>query len=96
MFALDQSVKIEWLLETAQSGIDQAEQVWAKWIKGRVDWLNQLAYWEELNQRLQDLNPNIPYVQTVRREMEDASREASGLERPDKLRDHQYQLACHS
>jgi hypothetical protein len=80
-------------LETAQSGIEQAEKVWAKWVKGRADWLNQLAYWEELNQRLQDLNPNIPYVQTVRREMEDASRETSGLEGPDKLRDRLDELA---
>jgi hypothetical protein len=80
-------------LEAAQNGIEQAEQVWAKWVKGRADWLNQLAYWEELNQRLQDLNPNIPFVQTVRREMEDASREASGLEGPDKLRDLLDELA---
>jgi hypothetical protein len=80
-------------LEAAQSGIEQAEQVWAKWIKGRADWLNQFAYWEELNQRLQDLNPNIPYVQTVRREMEAVSAEASGLEGPDKLRDRLDELA---
>jgi hypothetical protein len=80
-------------LEVARNGIEQAEQVWAKWVKGRADWLNQLAYWEELNQRLQDLNPNIPYVQTVRREMEDASREAAGLEGPDKLRDRLDELA---
>lgn len=80
-------------LETARNGIEQAEQIWAKWIKGRADWLNQFAYWEELNQRLQDLNPNIPYVQTVRREMEDTSREASSLEGPHKLRDRLDELA---
>ncbi|MGB5637416.1 MAG: hypothetical protein WBM86_32170 [Waterburya sp.] len=80
-------------LETARNAIEQAEQVWAKWIKGRVDWLNQFAYWEELNQRLQDLNPNIPYVQLVRRKMEDASREANGLEGPDQLRDLLDELA---
>ncbi len=80
-------------IEAARSGIEQAEQVWAKWIKGRADWLNQLAYWEELNQRLQDLNSNLPYIQTVRREMEDVSREASGLEGPDKLRDRLDELA---
>ncbi len=80
-------------LDEARKAIEQAEQVWAKWIKGRADWLNQLAYLEELNQRLQDLNPNIPYVQIVQREMEDASREASGLEGPDKLRDRLDELA---
>jgi hypothetical protein len=80
-------------LESARNGIEQAEQVWAKWVKGRADWLNQLAYWGELNQRLQDFNPNIPYVQTVRRKMEDSSREASGLEEPDKLCDRLDELA---
>mgnify|MGYP006266949735 CR=1 FL=1 len=80
-------------LEAAQNGIEQAEQVWAKWIKGRTDWLNQLAYWQEVNQRLQDLNPNIPYVQTVRREMEAVRGEASGLEGPDQLRDRLDELA---
>ena len=81
-------------LEDARNSIEQAEKIWAKWIKGRADWLNQLAYWEELNQRLQDLNPNIPYVQTVRREMEAFSREVSGLEGPDKLRGRLDELAA--
>lgn len=80
-------------LETARNGMEEAEKVWAKWIKGRADWLNQLAYLEELKQRLQDLNPNIPYVQKVRREMEDASREVSELTGPDKLRDLLDELA---
>lgn len=80
-------------LESARNGIEQAEQVWAKWVKGRADWLNQLAYWQELNQSLQDLNPNIPFVQTVSRAMEDVSREMAGLERPDKLRDRLDELA---
>lgn len=82
-------------LETARIGIDKAEHIWAKWIKGRTDWLNQFAYLKELNQQLEDLNPNIPYVQIVRRDMEDASREASNLEGPHKLRDRLDELARH-
>ncbi|MBW4533662.1 MAG: hypothetical protein KME09_06960 [Pleurocapsa minor HA4230-MV1] len=82
-------------LETARVGIDKAEHIWAKWIKGRTDWLNQFAYWEKLNQQLEDLNPNIPYVQIVRRDTEDASREASNLEGPHKLRDRLDELAGH-
>lgn len=74
-------------LEPVQIGIDRAEHIWAKWIKGRSDWLNQFAYWEQLKQQLEDLNPNIPYVQTVRRDIEDASREAPSLEGPHQLRD---------
>lgn len=80
-------------LQPARIGIDRAEHIWAKWIKGRIDWLNQFAYLEELNQQLEDLNLNIPYVQTVRRDMEDASREASSLEGPHKLRDRLDELA---
>lgn len=80
-------------LETARTGIDQAEYIWAKWIKGRIDWLNQFAYLEELNQKLQDFNPDLPYVQTVSRDLEDASREAPSLEGPHQLRDRLDELA---
>ena len=80
-------------LDAAQGGMEQAEQVWARWVKGRVDWLAQLAFGEQLKQKLQDLNPNIPYVQTMSRAMEDVSREMPGLEGPDKLRDRLDDLA---
>lgn len=80
-------------LDTGRSAIEQAELVWSKWIKGRGDWLAQLGYRDQLNQRLQDLNPNIPYVQTVQRGLENVLRQVPNLEGPDKLRDRLDELA---
>jgi hypothetical protein len=79
--------------EEAQNAVKQAEMIWSKWIKGRTDWLAQLAYRDELNERLQDMNPSIPYVQTVRRHLEDAVREAPDLDSPRQLRDRLEELA---
>ncbi|HAA28518.1 MAG TPA: hypothetical protein DCE56_13600 [Cyanobacteria bacterium UBA8553] len=67
--------------------------IWSKWTKGRTDWLAQLAYRDELHERLQDMNPSIPYVQTVRRHLEDAVREAADLDSPRQLRDRLEELA---
>jgi hypothetical protein len=79
--------------EEAQNAVKQAEMIWSKWTKGRTDWLAQLAYRDELNERLQDMNPSIPYVQTVRRHLEDAVREAPELDSPRQLRDRLEELA---
>jgi len=79
--------------DTAQSGVEQAEAVWLRWRKGRTDWLAQLAYRAELEQRLEDLNANVPYVQAVRRALEDTVRDAPGLEGPDQLRGQLVGLA---
>lgn len=79
--------------EEAQNAVKQAEIVWSKWSKGRTDWLTQLAYHDEINQRLQDINPSIPYLQTVRRHLEDAVRDAPDLESPRKLRERLEELA---
>jgi hypothetical protein len=79
--------------EEAQNAVKQAEMIWSKWTKGRTDWLAQLAYRDELNERLQDMNPSIPYVQTVRRHLEDAVREVPDLESPRQLRDRLEELA---
>ena len=79
-------------LETASIGIDKAEKIWAKWIKGRTDWLNQFDYLEKLKQKLKS-DSTFPYEQTVRRDIEDASREAPSLEGPHQLRDRLDKLA---
>jgi len=80
-------------LEAGRAAIAQAEQVWRKWVKGRNDWLVQLAYRDELVESVQDLNPNVLYVQTVRRELEDIYRNAPNFEGPDKLRDRLDEIA---
>lgn len=71
--------------EEAKNAVKQAENIWSKWNKGRSNWLTQLAYRDEINQRLQDLNPSFPFVQFVRRSLEDVVRHLPDLETPSKL-----------
>ena len=78
--------------QDAQTAVGQAEAVWVKWRKGRDDWLVQLAYHAKLARRLDD-EADVPYVQAVRRELEDALRDAPDLEGPDKLRERLDGLA---
>ena len=79
--------------QDAQQAVEQAETAWVRWRKGRADWLAQLAYHVELAQRLEDLNPDAPYVQAVRRGLEDTLRDVPDLEGPDKLRERLDGLA---
>lgn len=79
--------------EEGQTAITQAELIWSKWLKGRSDWLLQLQYAKTLKERLQDQNPNIPYLQLVTRGLENALREMPSLEGPQQLRDRLDELA---
>lgn len=78
--------------EAADQTIKKAEAVWSLWRKGREDWLAQLAYHAQLVQKLGD-EPHVPHVLALRRKLEDALREAPGLEGPVKLREHLDQIA---
>jgi hypothetical protein len=71
----------------------QAETIWVKWRRGRVDWLAQIAYRTELTQRLEDFNVDAPYMQAVQRGVEDAAREAPDLDSPDQFRERLNVLA---
>jgi hypothetical protein len=79
--------------EEGQAAIAQAEIIWSKWLKGRTDWLVQLQYAKTLKERLQDQNPNIPYIQLVSRGVENALRALPDLEGPHQLRDRLDELA---
>jgi len=79
--------------EEGQTAMTQAELIWSKWLKGRTDWLLQLQYAKALRERLQDQNPNIPYIQLVTRGLENALREMPSLEGPQQLRDRLDELA---
>jgi hypothetical protein len=80
--------------ETAQTAMQQAETLWTRWLKGRSDWLTQLAYGETLKQHLQRLDANLPYAQTVQQDLEDALRDLPELEGPDQLRDRLQELGA--
>jgi hypothetical protein len=79
--------------EEGQAAIAQAEVIWSKWLKGRTDWLVQLQYAKTLRERLQDQNPNIPYIQLVSRGVENVLRELPDLEGPHQLCDRLDELA---
>lgn len=71
--------------EGARAAVERAEAVWTRWRKGREDWLAQFAYYAELVESLQK-EPDAPYIQAVRRVLEDTRREAPEMEGPPKLR----------
>ncbi|MBD2578386.1 hypothetical protein [Oscillatoria sp. FACHB-1406] len=79
--------------EDAQNTLAQAELVSNKWIKGREDWSAQLDYYKKIEQRLDGLDENLPFVQGVARGLEDAMRDAPDLESPVKLRDRLQEIA---
>lgn len=77
----------------SQKALEQAELFWSKWNKGRSDWSIQLAYCHQLQQRLQDLNPNLPYIQTLRRSLENTVGDVPELDSPDQLRQRLEEIA---
>ena len=79
--------------DEAKNSVQQAELVENKWLKGRADWLAQLGYADEIKQQLQDLERNVPFVQTVHRSLEEALRDAPDLDSPVQLRDRLQGLA---
>ena len=79
--------------QEGEDGIQQAENVWRKWNKGRTSWLRQLDYAKKLEERLQDLDLNLPYIQEVRRCLEEAREEAPTLESPLQLRENLEKIA---
>jgi hypothetical protein len=80
--------------EDAKNAIQQAELVESKWLKGRVDWLAQLAYCDEIKQQLQELDWSVPFVQMVHCSLADTLRDAPDLESPVKLRDRLQEIAA--
>jgi hypothetical protein len=77
----------------ARDALDQAEAVLLRWRKGRMDWLEEFEYAAELEQRLEAMNAEAAYIQTVERGLKDVTRNAPNLEGPDKLGDQLYALA---
>ena len=78
--------------QDSEQSVQQAEAVWLKWRRGRADWLEQLAYQAELSQHLEDRS-DAPYVQAVRRDLEDTLRSAPTLAGPGQLREQLQTLA---
>jgi hypothetical protein len=78
--------------QDARQAMEQAEAVWLRWRRWRPDWLAQMAYHAELTERLKG-EPSARYVHAVQRGLDDALRDAPGLERPGDLRERLDALA---
>ncbi|VXD25090.1 conserved exported hypothetical protein [Planktothrix serta PCC 8927] len=73
--------------ELAIATLEQAENVWKRWVKGRTDWLQQFNYAQELKQQLEEKNPNDLEVKAILRNLEATVNGAPELETPEQFRE---------
>jgi hypothetical protein len=78
--------------QEADTAIERAKAIWSRWRKSPDDWLAQLAYHAELVEKLRD-EPNVPYIQALRRKLDKALRETPEMEDPHKLRERLDEIA---
>ncbi len=74
--------------QDGENAIQGAESIWSKWLKERTSWLKQFDYADKIKERLQDQNPNLPYIQEVHRHLDNVLQQAPELENSKKLREH--------
>ncbi|MBD2033835.1 hypothetical protein H6F76_02010 [Leptolyngbya sp. FACHB-321] len=72
--------------DLAQQAITNAQAVWNRWRKGRNDWVIQLEYQQSLLNKSSTVDPEMPYMQIVRAQLEDVGRAAVDQDSPVTLR----------
>lgn len=72
--------------EKAQQAVMQAETLWARWRRGRPDWLVQLEYYEKLNEKLDHLGEGIFYIDEIKEAARSCFREMPELDEPALFR----------
>jgi hypothetical protein len=85
---VESALQAETWSEALQS-MQEAEAIWEKWRKGRDDWTLQLAYCNQLLQRIrrEKSASSSAYAQALVRNLQDASRSAPDLHSPQELRE---------
>lgn len=78
--------------DAARSAIEQAEQVWLRWLKGRTDWSAQVEYQKELVDKITP-HEAVPYARAIRRQLDDLLLDMPDLSGPDEMRDRLEPLA---
>ncbi|HHN93702.1 MAG TPA: hypothetical protein ENK17_02955, partial [Anaerolineae bacterium] len=78
--------------DAARAAIEQAEQVWLRWLKGRTDWSAQVEYQRELVDKI-TTHEAAPYARAIRRQLEDLLLDMPDLSGPDEMRDRLEPLA---
>lgn len=63
----------------ASQVLDQVQELWGRWHNARAEWLVQFRYADELEARLKEWTDGGLYVQSLRRELEDARRDTPDL-----------------
>ncbi len=71
--------------EKAQQAVQEAENLWVRWRRGRPDWLVQLEYYDTLNARLKDLG-DVFYVNEIKEAARSAYRAMPTLDEPGLFR----------
>ncbi|MEA5561688.1 hypothetical protein [Planktothrix agardhii] len=79
--------------EQAIAILEQAENIWKRWVKGRSDWLQQFDYCQQIRQQLEDKNPNDLEVKAILRDLEATINDAPELETPEQFRERLEKIA---
>ncbi|MFM6208443.1 MAG: hypothetical protein ACKPEZ_23880, partial [Planktothrix sp.] len=79
--------------EQAIATLEQAENVWKRWVKGRTDWLQQFNYCQQLREQLEDKNPNDLEVKAILRDLEATINDVPELETPEQFRERLEKIA---
>ncbi|MCL2926753.1 MAG: hypothetical protein MGG37_01530 [Trichodesmium sp. MAG_R01] len=72
--------------DEAKQAVAKAQTTWDKWRKSREDWLALSKFESSLTDRLKDLTPDAPYVQTIGSYLENIERQTADKENPEQLR----------
>jgi hypothetical protein len=80
---------------TAETAVVEAETLWIKWRKGREDWIELMAYHQQLTQQLTQLSQAgmIEFTQILTRQMNDVMKNMAKAEGPEQLRDQLEAIA---
>lgn len=88
-------VEVETALEAkrwdaVQQSISLAQTTWDKWRKYREDWLVQLKYMNQLNDRFEqgDLAGNVQYLKLVQNQISNILRNLANQESPQQLQEN--------
>ncbi|MCF3572446.1 hypothetical protein L2E69_18600 [Planktothrix agardhii 1806] len=73
--------------EQAIAILEQTENIWKRWVKGRSDWLQQFDYCQQIRQQLEDKNPNDLEIKAILRNLEATINDAPELETPEQFRE---------
>jgi hypothetical protein len=76
----------------AEAAIAEAETLWIKWRKGRADWLQLMAYQEQLMEQVTQLGSSSNFGQTAMRQLSDRVKNMP-MNSPEQLRDQLEAIA---